>query len=266
VAKRSIALLLFAVAATAHAEWTIRSSDLETGRAGIAHWHVVLENANGNKSAVVELAIFSAKSCALRVIDNSTFETLSATMAREKCVVGVNGGFFKPDFTPVGLLISDGKLIAPLQPARLMTGILSASTHEVRIQRLREFSRQEKTNTAVQSGPFLVDNDEPVPGLDDSHVARRTFVATGTNHRAMLGNCSEVSLAELAAILTTTRLAEDLKIQRALNLDGGSSSAFWFAREKGSAFSIREQKPVRDFVGVSMKAPNANIQRPEKSQ
>jgi hypothetical protein len=82
----------------------------------------------------------------------------------------------------------------------------------------------------------------------------------------MLGNCSEVSLAELAAILTTTRLADDLKIQRALNLDGGSSSAFWFAREKGSALSIREQKPVRDFVGVSMKAPNSNIQRPKKSQ
>lgn len=250
MAKRSAALLLFAVAATAHGEWTIRSTDLEPGRDGIAHRHVVLENANTNKSAVVEVGIFSAKSCALRVIDNSTGETLSDTMSREKCALGVNGGFFKPDFTPVGLLISDGKLIAPLHPARLMTGILNASTREVRIQRLREFSRHEKTNDAVQSGPFLVDHHQPIPGLNDSHVARRTFVATGTNDRAVLGNCSDVSLAELAAILTTTRLADDLKIQRALNLDGGSSSAFWLARENGSAFSIREQKPVRDFVGV----------------
>jgi Phosphodiester glycosidase len=250
VAKRSAALLLFAVAATAHADWTIHATDSEPGRAGIVHRHVVLENANGNKSAVVELAIFSAKSRTLRVIDNPTGETLSATISREKCVVGVNGGFFKPDFTPVGLLISDGKLIAPLQPARLMTGILSASTNEVRIQRLREFSRQEKANAAVQSGPFLADHHEPVPSLDDSHVARRTFVATGTNDRVVLGTCSEVSLAELAAILTTTQLADDLKIQRALNFDGGSSSAFWFARETGSAFSIREQKPVRDFVAI----------------
>jgi len=250
VATRSAALLLLAVAATAHADWSIRSTDSESGRDAIAHRHVVLENANGNKSAVVDLAIFSAKSRTLRVIDNPTGETLSDTMPREKCVVGVNGGFFKPDFKPVGLLISDGKLIAPLQPARLMTGILSASTHEVRIQRLGEFSRQEKANAAVQSGPFLVDHYEPVPSLDDSHVARRTFVVTGTNDRAALGTCSEVSLAELAAILTTTRLADDLKIQRALNLDGGSSSAFWFARENGSAFSIREQKPVRDFVAI----------------
>jgi hypothetical protein len=250
VAKRKAALLLLAVAATAHADWTIRATDSEPGRAGIVHRHVVLENERGNERAVVDLAIFSAKPCALRVIDNSTGETLSEIMSREKCIVGVNGGFFKPDFTPVGLLISDGKLIAPMQPARLMTGILSASTHEVRIQRLREFSRQEKTNAAVQSGPFLVDHCEAIPGLDDSRVARRTFVATGTNDRVVLGTCSEVSLAELAAILTTTRLADDLKIQRALNLDGGSSSAFWFAREMGSAFSIREQKPVRNFVGV----------------
>jgi hypothetical protein len=38
-----------------------------------------------------------------------------------------------------------------------------------------------------------------------------------------------------------------------MNLDGGSSSAFWFAREDGSAFSISGQKPVRDFVAVVSK-------------
>jgi hypothetical protein len=42
----------------------------------------------------------------------------------------------------------------------------------------------------------------------------------------------------------------DSKVRRAINLDGGSSSAFWFAREDGSAFSMAGQKPVRDFVGL----------------
>ena len=248
--KRSVALLLFAVAATAHAEWTIRSSDSEPGREGIAHRHVVLENASANESAVVDLAIFSARSCTLRVIDNPTGETLSVTMPREKCAAGVNGGYFSPEFAPIGLLISGGRMIAPLQRARLITGVLSASARGVQILRVREFSRREKITAAVQCGPFLVDHYELVRGLDDSTAARRTFAATVTNDRALLGICSEISLAELAAILATTRLADDLKIQRALNLDGGSSSAFWFARANGSAFSIREQKPVRDFVGV----------------
>ena len=250
MAKRSAALLLFAVAATAHAEWTIRSSDSEPGRDGIAHRHVVLENAGANESAVVDLAIFSAKSCTLRVIDNPTGETLSDTMPREKCDAGVNGGYFSSDFAPIGLLISGSRMIAPLQRARLITGVLSASARGVQILRVREFSRREKISAAVQCGPFLVDHYELVRGLDDSTAARRTFAATVTNDRALLGVCSEISLAELAAILTTTPLADDLKIQRALNLDGGSSSAFWFARKNGSAFSIREQKPVRDFVAV----------------
>ncbi|PYJ09568.1 MAG: hypothetical protein DME93_12665, partial [Verrucomicrobia bacterium] len=76
------------------------------------------------------------------------------------------------------------------------------------------------------------------------------FAATATNERALLGFCSEVSLADLANILAKTPIAADLRIQRALNFDGGSSSAFWFARENGSVFSIPEQKPVRDFVAL----------------
>ena len=53
----------------------------------------------------------------------------------------------------------------------------------------------------------------------------------------------------MGEILATARLAPDLKIQRALNLDGGSSSAFWFAGERG-VVSIPEQKTVRDFVVI----------------
>jgi hypothetical protein len=53
-------------------------------------------------------------------------------------------------------------------------------------------------------------------------------------------------LSNILAIIAIS----DFKIQRALNLDGGSSSAFWFKRANGSAFSISEQKSVRDFVTI----------------
>jgi len=141
-------------------------------------------------------------------------------------------------------------MIAPLQRARLITGVLTASLRGVQIVRSREFSRRLGVTAAIQCGPFLVDRGQPISGLNDSHRARRTFAATTGSSRALVGVCSGVSLAELAKILATTSLAEDLKIARALNLDGGSSSAFWFGRENGSAFSISEQKPVRDFVGI----------------
>jgi hypothetical protein len=146
--------------------------------------------------------------------------------------------------------MANGQMIAPLQRARLITGVLVASSRGVQIVRSREFSRRPGVAAAIQCGPFLVDRGQPISGLNDSHRARRTFAATTNSSRALVGVCSEVSLAELAKILATTSLAEDLKIERALNLDGGSSTGFWFARENSSAFSISEQKPVRDFVGV----------------
>jgi hypothetical protein len=65
-----------------------------------------------------------------------------------------------------------------------------------------------------------------------------------------MGYCSPATLAQLGEILATPRLAGDLKVQRALNFDGGSSSAFWFAGEHG-AFSIGEYKTVRNFVVVT---------------
>ncbi|MEY2543564.1 MAG: hypothetical protein QOE81_1025, partial [Verrucomicrobiota bacterium] len=82
-----------------------------------------------------------------------------------------------------------------------------------------------------------------------TRAARRTFAAVGAGDKAALGFCSEVTLADLSNILASISVP-DFKIQRALNLDGGSSSAFWFKRSNGSAFSIAELKPVRDFVAI----------------
>jgi exopolysaccharide biosynthesis protein len=244
------AFFFLAAAATAHAEWTIASAESEAGSAGVVHRHVLLKDAADGGHVTFELAIFSAKSCALRVIDNPEGERLAGMMRREKYVCAVNGGYFGEQFKPIGLRIVNSQMLTPLKPARLITGVLFASPRGVQIVRAREFSQRQKIEAAIQCGPFLVDRSQRVGGLNNSQHARRTFAATETNERALLGFCSEVSLADLANILATTPITADLKIQRAINLDGGSSSAFWFARENGSVFSIPEQKPVRDFVGV----------------
>jgi hypothetical protein len=250
VLKLRTFVLLFAVAAAAHADWKVLSLESESGRAGIEHRHIVVENTAADQRANLDLAIFSGKSCTLRVIDNPDGQTLAAVMRREKCACGVNGGYFDANFEPIGLRIANAQTIAPLRRARLITGVLLQSSRGVQIVRAREFSPRKKIAAAIQCGPFLVDASQRVRGLNESAVARRTFAGTARNDRALLGLSSEVSLAELATILATTPIAADLKIERAMNLDGGSSSAFWFARENGGAFSVPEQKPVRDFLGL----------------
>jgi hypothetical protein len=245
------AFFFLALAATARADCTILSTASEPGRDGLVHRHVVLENAVGSERIAVDLAIFSTKSCTLRVLQNEGgADGLGEMMRHEKCLAGVNGGYFDENFAPLGLRIANGQMIAPLQRARLITGVLVASPRGVQIVRSREFSRRPGVTAAIQCGPFLVDRGQPIGGLNDARPARRTFAATTTSSRALIGVCSEASLAELSKILATTSFAEDLRIERALNLDGGSSTGFWVARENGSAFSIPEHKPVRDFVGI----------------
>jgi hypothetical protein len=250
---RSFLFLSFAVIASAHGEWAILSNASEPGRGGAVHRHVILENGERSGRVTVDLAIFSTKSCTLQMLPNGGGEDLAQVMKRENCFAGVNGGYFDENFAPLGLRIVNGRMIAPLRRARLITGVLFASSRGVQIARTGEFSPRRGISAAVQCGPFLVDGRQPIAGLNGSRSARRSFAATTIGNRALVGVCSQLSLAELSKMLATTAFGADLKIERALNLDGGSSTAFWFARDDGSAFSISEQKPVQDFVGVVSK-------------
>jgi Phosphodiester glycosidase len=248
-----VALVLLAITTTAYAEWKVVPAESEPGRGGIEHRHLVVEDAAAGQRVAVDVAIFSAKSTALRVIDNPDGQSLGAVMKREKCVCGVNGGYFDTEFKPIGLRIADGTSFSPLRRARLITGILLQSDRGIDVVRVGEFSHTKKIIAAVQSGPFLVEGNKRIRGLNDSLLARRTFAGIATNDRAFLGVCSDVSLGQLANVLATTSVVGDSKIRRAMNLDGGSSSAFWFAHADGSAFSLPGRKPVRDFVAVVLK-------------
>ena len=245
----TVAFLLLFVGVS-RGDWKVSSTQTETSSVGgVDHRHIVLTETGASDEATLDLAFFSTKSATLRVIDDPKGESdLAATARRSRAIAGVNGGYFDPQNAPVGLLISDGKLIAPLRKARLLSGVLVVTKTRVEVLRAAEYSSRKNAIAAVQCGPFLVEGGKSVAGLNDTRPARRTFVFTSGADRGAIGFCSTVTLAQLADILATP----ELKVQRALNLDGGSSSAFWFNGERG-VVSIAEQKTVRDFVIVTPK-------------
>jgi len=246
------ALLFLFGAAAVHAEWKVISTQIEPSAARrLEHRYLVVEDFGSGDRVSIELALFATKSFKLRVIDQPTEPRvdLDQAMRREKCLAGVNGGYFNPDYRPIGLLVVNGQTVAPLQRAKLLTGVLAASAGKVQIVRVGEFSLKQKIDAAVECGPMIVDLGKPVRGLEGTRSARRTFAAMTSGDRAALGFSSDVTLADLSKILTA-QLSGDFTVQRVLNLDGGSSSAFWFARSNGSVFSISEEKTVRDFVAI----------------
>ncbi len=241
---------VIAFAVVARADWKVESATSEfSGNHAVEHRHVVMSNESG-AAATIELAVFAPKTATVRVFDQGVEPRpdLAEVMEREHGVAGTNGGYFDPEYAPVGLLIIDSKLVAPLRRARLLSGVMTAGGGRLQLLRFAEYSAKRNPDTALQCGPFLVDHGKVVPGLNDTRGARRTFLAVNGN-RAGLGFCSGATLAELGQMLATNGVFDAGKIQRALNLDGGSSSAFWF---NGGArpLSIPEQKTVRNFIGI----------------
>lgn len=247
------ALFFLLLGDPARADWTISSSQSEPSTvAAVERRHVVVSGPASGDEATIELALFSTKAGAVRVVDNPGGDELSTVAKRTHILAGVNGGYFDPQNEPVGLMISEGKTIAPFRKARLLSGVLVVNRGRVELVRSSEYSARKTATAALQCGPFLVDGSSAVPGLNNVRSARRTFFISSGSDRAGIGFCSSVTLAELGDILSTPRIAGDLKIQRALNFDGGSSSAFWFAGKDGP-FSIGELKTVRNFVVLTAK-------------
>jgi len=252
VRKLSAGFLGLFLFSTAQAQWREVSSQSEPSPSkGLEHRYLVVEHSDSGDRASLELAVFSTKSCRLRIVDQPSEPRLDLdeAMQRGNFLAAVNGGYFDPEYRPIGLLIVDGTIVAPLQKARLLSGVLSASGKKIQIMRVSEFSLTQKPDAAVECGPMIVDQGKPVRGLESTRTARRTFAALLAGDKAVLGFSSDVTLADLAGILGAGVISE-FKVQRALNLDGGSSSAFWFKRKNGNAFSISEQKAVRDFVAI----------------
>ena len=250
--KLSAGTLFLLVFSTAEAQWSQISSQSEPSSVkGLEHRYLVVEESNSGDRASLELAVFSTKTCRLRMVDQPSEPRLDLeeVMARGDFLAGVNGGYFDPEYRPIGLLVVDGNMVAPLQKARLLSGVLSSIKRKIQISRVSEFAITQKPDAAVECGPMIVDFGKSVHGLEATKAARRTFAAVGAGDQAALGFCSDVTLADLSNILAIVAIP-DFKIQRALNLDGGSSSAFWFKRANGNAFSISESKSVRDFVAV----------------
>ena len=245
-------ILLLASLANANAGWQVEKCErLSAPAAAVVHLQTTVRDAESGARATVDFAVFNDRTHTLRVVDQAgePRRDLAEVMAAGNILAGVNGGYFDPELQPVGLLVAEGRLLAPLRKARLLSGVLAVNRGRVTLKRLAEFSMKSNPSQAVQCGPFLVDGSKPVPGLEATRSARRTAVATARDGSVALLATSSVTLAEVAEILATPGVAAGMKIERALNLDGGSSTAFWF-RAAPEAFSISEAKTVRDFVAV----------------
>ena len=250
-----IAFALFAVLAPLSAEWTFSNAEKLAAPADIDF--VRRSASDGKRSVEMHMVTFRAKTHTFAVMDNpdGAFDLGSAS-AKRGALAAVNGGYFHPDRTPLGLVVRQGVTIHALERAKLLSGIVVVKKNRFALLRVAEFRPSPEVREALQAGPFLLDGGKAVAGLNDTRGAARTVVfADGAGNFGVL-ICKSATLAETGRILATDGLFPQVKITRALNLDGGSSTALWVKREP-SPFYSREWKGVRNYLAIVPRAQAA---------
>jgi hypothetical protein len=235
----------------------VGSSDTDLGGADPAYARQTAERVSDGRGLTAHLAFFSSPAYRLEVIDlgggnSAAFASIDQAFRARGCIAGVNGGFFHADWRPVGLMIAGGRRSNRFETAKLLSGVVysdGAGTHLLRRARFRDHAGIE---ALLQTGPYLVDSGRAVRGLSATNARRRTFIATDWRGHWVLGATPDrVTLAELAEALASPGALAPWRIDRAINLDGGSSTGFFFDRgPDAAAVSLEPWKRVRNLVGI----------------
>jgi exopolysaccharide biosynthesis protein len=199
---------------------------------------------DGAAEAEVNLVYFAPADVTLEVVANTDGEIrgLQELFEERGGLAGINGGYFQADLEPVGLLISNERLVHRQQKANLLSGIFYVRNGRPWLARTREFPGLKGIQEAIQCGPFLVDGGRAVTGLDDIRVAARTFIFSCGQSEWGFGICRSVTLKGMGDLLAQTTIVPDHHIIRALNFDGGSSTTFYAGCDGRTLFS--EGRPV----------------------
>ena len=233
-----------------------RSKDYSTG----SSWVSLL---NGEvKGYRIEAHFFRASTHELCIVDEGdgkpVYGNLKAAMNGNSCVAGINGGYFadNPARTPLGLLRHASRGISPLSTGSFtVAGTLYDTGKSIFLERSASLRvPQQHMREAIQGGPFLVEQFRVVPGLERTRKAMRTFIATTGAGVWCLAITSPLTLRELANTLCTPNSLGSFRVCMALNMDGGSSSAFW-----DSTANIYRQgfKSVRNYIGIRPRKKHA---------
>lgn len=219
----------------------------------IRHWEKQARKGENGRPVRLQLIMLDRSRTTLRVLDLPERTSVADGVSAAGAWAGVNGGYFQPNHSPLGLVVSDGVRLHPFQKAKILSGLLIVTPKGAQLLRNAEYKGGANIRQALQAGPFLIDHAKPVTGLNANRADERTVVLADQKGVAALLISEHITLADLAQLLATPALFPELKIERALNLDGGSSTALWV--NATPPFSHPEWKQVRNVLAVM---PNSN--------
>ena len=167
----------------------------------------------------------------------------------------VNGGFFDPEWHPVGLRISGGRPVGgSLRPGLGALVLIGDRSARARVVLGSDLSRLGSVREALQCGPRLVLGG--VPNRLKPQISRRTTAGIDAAGRLVLlvTRSGALEAGELAALLAAPEAEGGYGLTEALNLDGGGSTQL-FLRSVGHKLDVPGETPVADALVVLPELP-----------
>ncbi len=250
---KTVLLLILLSPGWLYAEWKViqrRDSEISTGKATATE----LTTSNGTSEAEVQLVHFTPADIQLEVVTNldGKIQGVRDAVDSRGSFGGINGGYFESYLDPIGLLVSNNRIIRPTRKAKLLSGVFFVRNGQPELTRTSEFSGTKGVQQAIQCGPFLVDGGRAVDGLDNLRVAPRTFIFTCGPTMWGFGICRSVTLKEMGDMLVHVNVIPEHRIVRALNFDGGSSTAFYLRLDNRTIYS-EGRSVVSNYLVVQLK-------------
>ncbi len=178
-------------------------------------------------------------------------QTAKAAKSEKSCQSLVNAGFYTTDNKPVGLFIQNGGMLRDRNINSLFNGIFGITFVD------KAFIGTKypvgSTKYAIQSGPILIsESKELALSIKNDENARRVAVAlTPSGHIVFVviygpGAYQGPMLEDLPGVLKALESQIDINFSDAINLDGGSASAFIT-----DGVSLEELSPVGSLFCIS---------------
>lgn len=183
-----------------------------------------------NSTSAIHAFQIDLKKYELDIVLAKDFKEQSASIRelaqRSNATIAINGGFFSPEYVPLGLRIQNGKLLSNIKGTSWW-GIFAIRYNRPHIFAQANYKVMPQTTMAVQSGPRLVINNT-IPPLKGG-LAERSALGITEDGKIVIAATQQASMSTkaFAEYLDKPLAQGGLNCRDALNLDGGRSTQLY---------------------------------------
>lgn len=200
-----------------------------------------------------QAAWLAAKPGNISLFSNLPYSKTAKTIQKEKnCVAVISGGFYSKDNRHIGLLVSENQILSKFRQNQTFDGFLFEDTD--RLVKIADHPPGDNLRFILQSGPLLIKKGQKrILKISNDAAKRRIVVAItkdGTIYFLAVYLKESVYqgpyLSNLPDILELIEEKLNIHFTDALNLDGGTASAFL-----SSYHSLEELSPIGSYFCIT---------------